>query len=345
MSKPLHVFQTFIRADIDRVWQAIVDPEFTRRYFFAQRLEATLEPGAPYRFIAPDGAESVAGTIEEVDPPNRLVMTWKVLYDPTMADEPPGRVEWELAPAGDGLTRVTTIHRDLGMSPATSESVGSGWPWVLGSLKSFVETGSGLPPHTAELASPDTSDGDDHRRHGVEANNSTWELLGRDSLSADETDDLLGRAYAAAYHWRRAAKRGPENSARASWLLSRVHSVLGHGELALHHAEGCLAVTASAALADFDLAYAHEAKARALACLGRLDEAAPELAAARAVEVADAEDRAIVESDLAAGPWYGLEPTARLERRDGRLVAVSETRVTDANVLAARDDGRVEKGE
>ncbi len=309
MTKPLHVFQTFIRADIERVWEAIVDPEFTRRYFHAQRFEAVLEPGAPYRFVAPDGSDSVVGTIEEVDPPHRLVMTWRALYDVTMAEEPPGRVEWELASAGDGLTRVTTVHRDLGLSPATSASVGAGWPWVLGSLKSLVETGSGLPAQTADLGSPETSDGDDHRRHGVEANNSTWELLGRDDrddFGADEVDDLLGRAYAASYHWRRAARRGPENAARASWLLSRVHAVLGHGDLALHHAERCAAVTADAGLKDFDLAYAHEAMARALACLGRLDEAEVELAAARAVEVIDPEDRSIVEGDLAAGPWHGL---------------------------------------
>lgn len=310
MTKPLHVFQTYIRADIERVWQAIVDPDFTRRYFFAQRLEATLEPGAPYRFVAPDGAESVVGTIEEVDPPNRLVMTWRVLYDPTMADEPPGRVEWALVAAGDGLTRVTTIHRDLGMSPATSDSVATGWPWILGSLKSLLETGDGLPPRTADLSSPVADDGDDHRRHAVEANNSTWELLGRDQLDPDEADDLLGRAYAAAHHWRRAAKRGPENAVRASWLLARVHTVLGHGDLALHHAERCLTVAVAAGLTDFDLAYAHEAKARALACLGRLDEAATELAAARSVEIADPEDRTIFDGDVAAPPWFGLEAGA-----------------------------------
>jgi hypothetical protein len=65
-------------------------------------------------------------------------------------------------------------------------------------------------------------------------------------------------------------------------------------------------VVAGAGLQDFDLAYAHEARARALACLGRLDEAAAELAAAHAVPVADDEDRKIIEGDLAAGPWYGL---------------------------------------
>ena len=67
-----------------------------------------------------------------------------------------------------------------------------------------------------------------------------------------------------------------------------------------------MALTPDAGLADFDLAYAHEARARALACLGRRDEAAAELAAAHAVPVADPDDRAILVADLAAGPWYGL---------------------------------------
>ena len=71
-----------------------------------------------------------------------------------------------------------------------------------------------------------------------------------------------------------------------------------------------MAIVGDAGLADFDLAYAHEARARALACLGRSDEAADELAAARAVPIADAEDRAIIESDLAAGPWFGLPAAA-----------------------------------
>lgn len=67
-----------------------------------------------------------------------------------------------------------------------------------------------------------------------------------------------------------------------------------------------MAVTKDAGLGDFDLAYAHEAQARALACLGRMDEAAVALKAAHAVPIADDHDRAIIEGDLAAEPWYGL---------------------------------------
>lgn len=150
----------------------------------------------------------------------------------------------------------------------------------------------------------------DHRRLAVHANNSTWDLLANEGWTPDEADDLLGRAYAAAYHWARADSCEPAHAARASWLVSRAHAVLGHGDLALHHAEQCARTVATAGLADFDLAYAHEAQARALACLGRLGEARAERAAAQAVPVAGDEDRSIVESDLAAGPWFGLEESA-----------------------------------
>ena len=100
--------------------------------------------------------------------------------------------------------------------------------------------------------------------------------------------------------------------------MSRVHAVAGHGELALHHAERCREVVDAAGLDDFDLVYAHEARARALACLGRLDEAAVELAAAGAVAVADAEDKAIVDADLASEPWYGLTPRRSSHRPSPR---------------------------
>jgi hypothetical protein len=148
-----------------------------------------------------------------------------------------------------------------------------------------------------------------HRRLGVEAFNATWELLDGREYTPEEVDEVLSRAYASFYHWQRAESRAPENDARGSWLLSRCHVVLGQGDLALHHADHCAAVTVEAGLVDFDLGYAHEARARALACLGRIDEAVVEYAAARSVDVADADDREIFESDLAAEPWFGLDRT------------------------------------
>lgn len=310
---PVHVYQIYIRARAEQVWQAITDPSFTTRYFHRTAFEAVLEPGGGYRYAMPDGTDAVVGTIEEVDPPHRLVMTWRTLYDPAAVGEPPSRVEWLLTEGDEGVTKLTTIHRDLASSPVTSASVGGGWAWILQSMKSLLETGeplAGSPPEDGRdataVSSVEDASAEAHRRYAITANNSTWELLGRDDLAPDEFDDLLGRAYASTYHWRRAARRAPENAARASWLVSRVHAVLGHGDLALHHAERCMAATSAAGLQDFDLAYAHEARARALACLGRLDEAGVELKAAHAVPVADDEDRSILHGDLAAQPWYGL---------------------------------------
>jgi uncharacterized protein YndB with AHSA1/START domain len=310
MPAPRHIFQTFIRATPEAVWRAITDRDFTRRYFHRTAIESSFAAGAPVRYVLPDGTDAVSGEIEEIEPGRRLVMTWRVLYDAALAAEPPSKVEWVITPGDDGVTKVTTIHRDLALSPGTSASVGDGWPWILGSLKSLLETGApleGVAPADAATAEPtDDAEGALHRRLAVEANNATWELLGAAERTPEEVDDVLERAYAAAYHWRRAAGRGPENAVRAAWLIAHTHAVLGHGAIALVHADRALAAASAAGLADFDLAYAHEGRARALACLGRFDDAAAELAAAHAVPIADDEDRAILAGDLAAEPWYGL---------------------------------------
>jgi tetratricopeptide (TPR) repeat protein len=149
-------------------------------------------------------------------------------------------------------------------------------------------------------------DSDWHRAQGVAAFNATWELLGAETRTAAENEEMTRRAYASAYHWDRATARIPVNAARADWLLSRVWVVQGNGELALQAADRCLATCVEHGLVDFDLAYAHEGRARALASLGRHDEAAAALLLAKAVPVADNEDRELVESDLASEPWFGL---------------------------------------
>lgn len=318
MTITTHVYEIFINATPERVWQALVDPEFTRRYFHGTALESTFEPGAAYRSVRADGREAVDGIIEVFDPPQHLVMTWHVLYDVAMSSEPPGRVEWRLAPATEdrSVTRVTLRHGDLALSPRTWQHVRLGWVEIIDGLKTLLETGVPLPG--VDTGDPGGAtdraeiEGQWHRRQSVEANNSVWELLDGRTWSPDEADELLTRAYAAAYHWARASGRSPENAARASWLLSRCHVVLGHRDLALHHADRCTAIVSEAGLGDFDLAYAHEARARALASLGRFDEASTEYDLAVATVIADPEDRTVLDTDLAAEPWFGLARPAAI---------------------------------
>jgi hypothetical protein len=90
--------------------------------------------------------------------------------------------------------------------------------------------------------------------------------------------------------------------ARAVWLLAKVHLLAGLADRSLHYADACLAQCVEHGLVDFDLAYAHEARGRALIALGRRDEGLAAWATAKAVPVADAEDRAIVEADFADAP-------------------------------------------
>ena len=127
MAAPRHVFQTYIRATPEAIWRAITDPAFTARYFHRTAIESSFERGAAVRYVLPDGAEAVIGLIEEVDPPHRLVMTWRVLYDPALAAEPPSRVEWLLTPGDEG---VTAGHDDpprpRARARGTSASVGEG---------------------------------------------------------------------------------------------------------------------------------------------------------------------------------------------------------------------------
>jgi uncharacterized protein YndB with AHSA1/START domain len=85
----------------------------------------------------------VAGKVLEADPPRRLVTTWSFRRNLEMRDDPPSRVTWEIEAAGDAC-KLTVVHDDFPGETRTFKSVGSGWPLVLSSLKSFIETGEGL---------------------------------------------------------------------------------------------------------------------------------------------------------------------------------------------------------
>ena len=293
-----HVYQIFIKATPQQVWDAIVEPSWTRRYFHGSAFDSPPVKGEPYRTTIGEGRPAVDGVIEEVDPPHRLIMTWHTLYDAAMSEEPPSRVEWIIEPAGDGLTRLRLEHGDLARSPLTWANVKDGWVYVLDGLKTVVETGESLPPLTAPLTPIEDVAGEWHRAQGIECNNSTWEMIEAER-TPDNDEEMLRRAYASAYHWARAVRRGPANDARGAWLLAKVQLLVGQPELSLRYADRCMAVCLEHDLADFDLAYAHEARARGLKALGDDVAAAQSWEMAKAVPIADAEDQAILDADLA----------------------------------------------
>ena len=299
-----HRYRIFIKATPQQVWDGIVDPAFTRQYFHGTAFDAPPQAGQPYRTSLAGGGPAVDGTIEVCEPPHRLVQTWHVLYDAAMSEEPPSRVEWLLTSVGDGLTQLDVVHGDLARSPLTWATVKDGWVWILDGLKTLLETGQPLPAPTDDGPPPVVDDirGGWHRSQGIECNNSVWELIDKAERTPADDEEMLRRAYGSAYHWQRAKGRGPENEARALWMLSKVHLLAGLPERALHYGEACVAQCAEHGLADFDLAYALECRARALRAVGREAEALAEWERAKAVPIADPEDLAILEADLAVGP-------------------------------------------
>lgn len=303
MAVTRHQYRIYIKAPIEQVWNAVIDPAFTRRYFHGTAFESPPKSGQPYRTSTADGRGAVDGTIEVLEPPTRLVMTWHTLYDAALSAEPPSRVEWTLSTAGDGLTQVDLAHGDLALSPLTWERVRYGWVWILDGLKTLVETGEDLPPIADEEVTGETDGitGGWHRAQGIECNNSTWEMIEAERTPEND-EEMLRRAYASTYHWARANGRKPANEARGQWLLSKAHLLAGHADRSLHYADVCMRICLEHGLVDFDLAYAHEARARALRALGRNDDATLEWAAAKAVSIAEADDREILEKDLAEGP-------------------------------------------
>lgn len=307
MPAPRHVYETYIRTTPERLWQALVNPEMTRRYFYRCAFAGELHPGSPYTYAGPDGEVAVDGTIEDAEPFRRLVMTFHIAFDDDAAQERPSRVTWEITPLGE-ICRLTLVHQDLHGAPRTRQITATGWPALISGLKTLLETGEELPavPDDGAAETQPEPSAQLHREQGIDTNQETWALLGDDGRSAADDERMVHTAHASAYHWGIAGDAA--NHARGEWLCSHVYAVIGRAEPALHHARLCLAITEEHGLVDFDLAYAHEAVARALALAGQPDEARRHLAAAKSVEVADAEDRAIVEADLAAPPWYGLSP-------------------------------------
>jgi uncharacterized protein YndB with AHSA1/START domain/DNA-binding transcriptional ArsR family regulator len=142
MDRPRHVFQVYIRTTPEQLWQAITDPAFTQRYFHRSIVESGWHPGDNLRYVIGEDLV-VAGEVLQAEPPRRLVTTWSFRRDPRLREDPPSRVTWEIEPRGE-TCKLTLVHDDFPFETETYRSVGSGWPLVLSSLKSLLETGEGL---------------------------------------------------------------------------------------------------------------------------------------------------------------------------------------------------------
>jgi uncharacterized protein YndB with AHSA1/START domain len=139
------IYNVFIKATPEEIWEAITKADFTERYFHGVRIDTTAErrlTAAP----SPEAAEMEGeDPVFEFDPPRRLVHGWQSKWNAEMAAEDPSRVTWEIEPQEGGYSLLTVTHDQLEGAPKTAEGVsGTGWMMVLSGLKTLLETGKPL---------------------------------------------------------------------------------------------------------------------------------------------------------------------------------------------------------
>ncbi|MFM8607056.1 MAG: SRPBCC family protein [Hyphomicrobiales bacterium] len=133
------VYTLHIKSTPEKVWAAITTPEFTRQYWGHNNI-SDWNVGSKWQHVSTkDQAVNIEGEVLESDPPNRLVVSW---FSPNNKDDV-SRVTYEIE-AIKGRVRLHVVHSQLTKNSKMEAGVSKGWPLVLSSLKSFLETGEGF---------------------------------------------------------------------------------------------------------------------------------------------------------------------------------------------------------
>jgi uncharacterized protein YndB with AHSA1/START domain len=143
MAESRFVYVTYIRTTVEKLWRALIDPEFTRQYWFATTQESEWKPGASWQILFSDGRVADSGEVVEIDPHRRLVLKWRHELDAELRAEGYSRLTYELEQAGETVKLTVTHEMDKSGSKYI-KAVSGGWPPILSSLKSLLETGQSL---------------------------------------------------------------------------------------------------------------------------------------------------------------------------------------------------------
>ena len=134
------VYVTFIRTTPEKLWEALTDQQFIRKYWFNMTIECSWKQGAPWKMASADGSLTDTGEILEIDPPRRMVLHWLHEWKPELKAEGPSRCTIELEPVGNAV-KLTVTHVAEGSGGKLIDAVSGGWPKILSNLKSLLETG------------------------------------------------------------------------------------------------------------------------------------------------------------------------------------------------------------
>ena len=137
------VYVTYIRTTPEKLWRALIEPEFTRKFWCETWQDCTWKVGATWKAMTPDGRVADDGEVIEYDPHKRLTVTWRNHLFADANAEGYSRLTYELEQQGDTV-KLTLIHQIDKPGSTLIEKVSHGWPAILASLKSLLETGAPL---------------------------------------------------------------------------------------------------------------------------------------------------------------------------------------------------------
>jgi uncharacterized protein YndB with AHSA1/START domain len=153
MNKPEFVYTTYIETTPEKLWHALTDGDFTERYWFGHRVASDWEIGSPYKFTK-QGKNTIEGKVLAFEPPKRLSYTWDNV-SPELKHERSSRVTFDLERCGK-VVKLTVTHDNLDAGGKTFRGISGGWPMVIASLKSLLETGRALPADLPSCATEKT---------------------------------------------------------------------------------------------------------------------------------------------------------------------------------------------
>jgi uncharacterized protein YndB with AHSA1/START domain len=142
--KPATIYTIYIASTPQKIWQALTSAEFSRKYFFGNAVEVDLKVGGAYIVRTPDGSLHISGEVIECDPPRKLTVTFNVNWPELIEKLGPTLVSYEIEPAGDVVRLTMTESHDRPLSDDILSGGRQGWPAILSSLKSLLETGEAL---------------------------------------------------------------------------------------------------------------------------------------------------------------------------------------------------------
>jgi uncharacterized protein YndB with AHSA1/START domain len=154
MSKPSFVYVTYIDSTPEKIWQALTEGEFTRKYWSNRRNASDWKVGSEWRHEDYDDASlvDIVGHVAESSPPQRLVLTWSFPKD-ARNPEKVSRVAFDIEAYG-GAARLTVTHSELEPDSPMLHGISKGWPLVLSSLTTLLETGEPLPGTSKRMTAP-----------------------------------------------------------------------------------------------------------------------------------------------------------------------------------------------